>query len=391
MFARRTGWRLTENRFTVALNKARGNENRLIDLTVSNPTHCNFNFESATILSSLAQADCLNYDPDPQGLLGAREAVRDYYSGNRVGRNAPLVSPLQVFLTTSTSESYSYLFRLLCDPGNEVLVPRPSYPLFEFLADIQDVQLRSYDLFYDHGWHIDVGGLKRAVTAQTRAVLVVNPNNPTGSFVHASEMEQLASLCRERNLALISDEVFLDYEVESRAEVSAAFSDGCLSFTLSGLSKISCLPQMKLAWIVINGPPELRNQAHIRLQLIADTYLSVNAPTQHALSPLLQQKDRIQPQVFQRIRANLKFLDEQLRSARSIQRLKVEGGWYAVLRIPAKKPDEDLAIELIERAGVIAHPSHFYDFPQEGYLVVSLITPEELFQKGIAAALEIAA
>ena len=391
MFARRTGWRLTENRFTVALNKARGNENGLIDLTVSNPTHCNFNFESATILSSLAQADSLNYDPDPQGLPGARGAVRDYYSGNRVGRNAPLVSPLQVFLTTSTSESYSYLFRLLCDPGNEVLVPRPSYPLFEFLADIQDVQLRSYDLFYDHGWHIDVGGLKSAVTAQTRAVLVVNPNNPTGSFVHAGEMGQLISLCREHNLALISDEVFLDYEIESYAEVSAAFCEGCLSFTLSGLSKISCLPQMKLAWIVINGPAELRDQAHIRLQLIADTYLSVNAPTQHALSALLQQKDRIQPQVMQRIRANLKFLDEQLRSARCIQRLRVEAGWYAVLRIPAKKADEDLAIELIERAGVVVHPGHFYDFPQEGYLVVSLITPEEPFQKGIVAALEIAA
>src|SRR5689334_8382600 len=159
MFARRTGWRLTENRYTATLSKARANGNKLIDLTVSNPTQCNFHFESATILSSLSQADSLNYDPDPQGLLSAREAVRDYYSWSRVGRNAPLVSPLQVFLTTSTSEGYSYLFRLLCDPGNEVLVPRPSYPLFEFLADIQDVQLRSYDLFYDHGWHIDVGGL----------------------------------------------------------------------------------------------------------------------------------------------------------------------------------------------------------------------------------------
>lgn len=391
MFARRTGWRLTENRYTAALSGARGRASRLIDLTISNPTQCNFSFDSAGILSSLSQAESLNYDPDPQGLLSARSAVRDYYNATKVGRNAPLVSPLQIFLTTSTSEGYSYLFRLLCDPGDEVLVPRPSYPLFEFLADIQDVHLRSYELFYDHGWHVDMGGLQKAITRRTRAVLVVNPNNPTGSFVHDHELRQIAALCRERSLALISDEVFLDYEVEGAADASAAFSDECLAFALSGLSKISCLPQMKLAWIVVNGPPELRGQAHLRLQVIADTYLSVNAPIQHALPELVKQKDRLQPQVTERVGANLKFLDDQLKLFGSIQRLKVEGGWYVVLRIPAKKSDEDLAIELIERAGVVVHPGHFYDFQNDGYLVVSLITPEDEFQNGIISVLQIAA
>jgi len=390
MFARRTSWRLTENRYAAALSAARRSSAKLFDLTASNPTHCDINFASAAILSSLSRAESLNYEPDPQGLRSARKAVADYYKASHVRGNASIISPEQIFLTTSTSEGYSYLFRLLCDPGDEVLVPRPSYPLFEFLADIQDVQLRGYELFYDHGWHVDIGGLQEAITARTRAVLVVNPNNPTGSFVHSSELRQLVLSCSERNLALISDEVFLDYEVEHKAEISAAFSSECLSFALSGLSKISCLPQMKLAWIVVNGPAELREQAHARLHVIADTYLSVNAPIQHALPELLKQRDHLQPQLTQRIRANLEFLDGELKSVASTQRLKVEGGWYCVLRIPAKRLDEDLAIELIERSRVVVHPGHFYDFQSDGYLVVSLITPENEFRNGVTSILEIA-
>jgi len=391
MFARRTGWRLAENRYSAALSKAGAEGTGLIDLTASNPTHCNFELNSVAILSALAHVESLNYDPDPQGLRSARSAVADYYNASKLRANAPIISPEQIFLTTSTSEGYSFLFRLLCDPGDEVLAPQPSYPLFEFLADIEDVQLRSYELFYDHGWHIDIAGLQKAITARTRAILLVNPNNPTGSFVRRQELEQLATLCRARNLALISDEVFLDYEVEGVADVSAAFSSECLSFALSGLSKISCLPQMKLAWIVVNGPAELRTQAHARLQMIADTYLSVNAPIQLALRELLTQRHQVQPQLAKRTRANLKFLDEQLKSAAGIQRLKVEGGWYAVLRIPARESDEDVAIELIRRAGVVVHPGHFYDFQRDGYLVVSLITPEEEFRKGILSVLEIVA
>jgi alanine-synthesizing transaminase len=388
MFARRTQWKLAANRYSTALNQARARGTQLLDLTASNPTRCGFHFDSEAILGSLGSAESLQYDPQPQGLLSAREAVAEYYNKNKVARAGDRIAAEQVFLTTSTSEAYSYLFRLLCDAGEEVLVPRPSYPLFEFLAEIQDVQLRPYELFYDHGWHIDMGGLAKTASHRTRALLVVNPNNPTGSFIHTRELEPLVSLCREREMALISDEVFLDYEVENAPEVSVAFSCECLAFALSGLSKISCLPQMKLAWIVVNGPDQLRAEARARLEIIADTYLSVNAPIQHALPRLLARRDHIQPQLGVRVRTNLRFLDDQLKESGSVQRLRVEGGWYAVLRVPAKQSDEDLAIELIESEGVIVHPGHFYDFPQDGYLVVSLITPAEEFREGIPRVLK---
>ena len=382
MFASRTAWKLAQNRFSIALSAARASGARLLDLTASNPTQCGFVFDQKSILASLANIKSLEYDPQPQGLRSARSAVAEYYNGNsRLARSE--ISPEQIFLTVSTSEAYSYLFRLLCDPGDEVLVPRPSYPLFDFLADIQDVKLRPYDLFYDHGWHIDVGGLRRAIGNRTRAVLIVNPNNPTGCFVHASELREIVSVCSERELALISDEVFLDYELEGKADVSAACVDACLSFALSGLSKISSMPQMKLAWIVVNGPQELREQARSRVEVIADTYLSVNAPIQHALPELLGQRSTIQPQLTRRMRANLEFLDRQLKSSPAVERLTVEGGWYVVLRVPIRQSDEELAIELMESAGVIVHPGHFYDFPQDGNLVVSLISREEDFREGV--------
>ena len=387
MFARRTEWTLSQNRFSLALNKARARGTKLLDLTVSNPTECGFDFDSVAILASLSRPESLSYDPQPQGLLTARQAVADYYNAKAL-RGQRQISAEQIFLTTSTSEAYSYLFRLLCDSDDEVLVPRPSYPLFDFLADIQDVKLRRYDLFYDHGWHVDVGGLRSAVTQRTRAILVVNPNNPTGSFLHKGELLQLETLCAERNLSVISDEVFFDYEIESAAEVSVASSSACLAFALSGLSKISCLPQMKVAWMVLSGPDELRRKAHERLEVIADTYLSQNAPIQHALPTLLEQRTKIQPQLQQRVRSNLIFLDEQLQTAPQVQRLRIEGGWYAVLRVPARQSDEELAIDLIDQAGVVVHPGHFYEFQSEGYLVLSLITPDAVFQDGLRAILK---
>ena len=389
MFAKRTEWKLERNRYAIALSRARESGARLLDLTVSNPTECGFHFDSAAILGTLAHPESLYYDPQPQGLLSARQAVADYYNRAKVRHTGSTISPEQVFLTTSTSEAYSFLFRLLCNAGDEVLVPRPSYPLFEFLAEIQDVRLRYYDLFYDHGWHIDTDGLVSQLTETTRAVLVVNPNNPTGSFIHRKELEQLTAVCGERELALIGDEVFLDYEVEASAEDSIAFSNGCLSFALSGLSKICCLPQMKLAWVVFNGPALLREEARNRLEVIADTYLSVNAPIQHALPELLAQRSAIQSQVVSRVKENLAFLDKQLSAVPSIERLRVEAGWYAVLRVPATKSDEASAIELIESAGAVVHPGHFYDFSQDGFLVISLITPSNHFREGVAALLTV--
>lgn len=383
MFARRTGWELTQNRYSAALENAR-KRGRLLDLTASNPTQCGFHYDSQAIRAAISRSEALAYDPQPQGLASAREAVADYYKQHRVRGGAAEISAEQIFLTTSTSEAYSFLFRLLSNPEDEVLVPRPSYPLFEFLAQIQDVKLTTYDLFYDHGWHIDVAGLKRAAGARTRAVLLVNPNNPTGSFVHAQELRQIAAFCRERELALISDEVFLDYAVESLAEVSIAFEPECLSFALSGLSKIAALPQMKLAWIVVNGPAALRGAASTRLEIIADTYLSVNSPIQYALPHLLSQRQYIQAQVSSRVRENLAVLDQCLAGNAAVERLQIKAGWYAVLRVPATQTDEALAIALIEHDGVVVHPGHFYDFPREGYLVVSLITPADVFTPGIS-------
>ena len=354
------------------------------------------------MLSALADPHGLAYDPHPKGPRAAREAVCGYYQ-----ERGAEVDPEQVILTASTSEGYSFLFRLLCDPGDEVLVPAPSYPLFEFLAAIQDVKLVSYPLLYDHGWQVDLHGLSEALTPRTRAILVVHPNNPTGSFVKPPEMDVLDSLCRERQVALVADEVFLDYAHDgadrpSFADVAPASRrpearagrprdsrrDGgatvpSLRFTLSGISKICALPQMKLAWIVVGGAPELAREAIARLEVIADTYLSVSTPVQLALPEFLARRDGIQRQVKERVIANLAELDRQLAKQESVRRLDVEGGWYAVLRVPATRTDEDLAIELLEQYSLIVHPGHFYDFPGEGYLVVSLITPAEMFAKGI--------
>jgi len=382
MFAARTRWELTQNRYSAALHEARSLGVRLLDLTVSNPTRFAIAFNTKSILASLANSKSLDYDPQPQGLRSTREAIAAYYNRSSYPR-VDDVSADQIFLTVSTSEAYSYLFRLLCDPGDEVLVPRPSYPLFDFLADIQDVKLHSYDLFYDHGWHIDISGIRNAMTGRTRAVLIVNPNNPTGSFVHADEVQQIASLCSEQELALISDEVFLDYGLEGRAEASTAFLCDCLCFALSGLSKISCMPQMKLAWIVVNGPKQLREQATARLEVIADTYLSVSTPIQHAAPSLLDGRELMQAQLIARMRSNLQFLDGQLASFSSVERLRVEGGWCAILRVPIRQSDEDLAVDLISHENVIVHPGHFYEFSQDGYLVLSLITPEEEFREGV--------
>ena len=264
-----------------------------------------------------------------------------------------------------------------------MLVPAPSYPLFEFLASIQDVKLVSYPLLYDHGWQVDLHALSEAITPRTRAILVVHPNNPTGSFVKPAEMEILDSLCRERELALVADEVFLDYALNGVERPSFAGPRQALTFTLSGVSKICALPQMKLAWIVTGGPPELVRNALARLEVIADTYLSVSTPLQLALPEFLARRDEIQRQVKERVATNLAELDRQLAEEESVRRLDVEGGWYAVLRVPATRPDEDLAIELLGQQSAIVHPGHFYDFPREGYLVVSLITPAEALAEGL--------
>jgi len=381
MFSHRTQWNLAPNRFTEAQMKARESGGRILDLTISNPTQAGFTFDHATILGALNRAESLQYDPEPKGLLVARGAVADYYRE----RGEP-VDPDSVILTTSTSEGYSYLFRLLCNPGDEVLVPKPSYPLFDFLADLDDVNLTPYLLLYDHGWHVDLPSLQNAVTKRTRAVVVVHPNNPTGSYASAAERQVLNEFCAKHNLALIVDEVFLDYSHDSQRQQSFAGNLEALTFVLSGLSKISGLPQMKLAWIAVSGSDA--ESALARLEVIADTYLSVNAPMQHAAKTLLEQRRGLQPMLRQRVGENLAELDRQLAAQKACSRLEVEGGWCATVRVPAIQSDEDLAIDLLHETGILVHPGHFYDFPREGYWVVSLITPVQDFREGVRRLLE---
>jgi aspartate/methionine/tyrosine aminotransferase len=383
MFANRTNWNLTSNRLAEALARHRGAGRKLLDLTASNPTECGFRYDERAILDALSHPQALHYRPDPRGLLSAREAVREYYAA----RNEAKMSTEQILLTASTSEAYSFVFLLLCNPGDEVLIPVPSYPLFEFLADIQDVKLARYPLFYDHGWHIDFHALDRAVTPRTRAVIVVNPNNPTGHFVKPEETSRLNAMCSRHDLAILADEVFLDFSLQETPHASFVTNHDALTFTLSGLSKISGLPQMKLAWLVVGGPDNLRTEALARLEVIADTYLSVSAPTQLAARALLGQRQSFQEQLMSRIRKNLEELDRQLSRQKASSRLEVEGGWYAVLRVPATRSDEDLAIELLTKDDVYVHPGHFYGFASDGYLVVSLIATEREFSDGMSRVL----
>jgi aspartate/methionine/tyrosine aminotransferase len=386
MFSNRTGWKLTPNRFTQAQFDLRSAGAEILDLSVSNPTRADLHYDADTILGSLTHLEALDYDPQPLGLLSARQAVADYYRADHQGYDLDTES---ILLTTSTSEGYSYVFRLLCNPGDEILVPKPSYPLFEFLADLQDVHLVPYPLLYDHGWQIDLPSLYGAVTPRTRGIVLVHPNNPTGSYTKSAEVSDLNHFCQENALALIVDEVFLDYAHDGVSRPSFAMNNGALTFTLSGLSKISGLPQMKVAWIVTSGPEERKIAALARLQVIADTYLSMNAPLQLATPALLDQRKSLQPLLLDRVRANLGELDRQLAHQKTCSRLDVEGGWYAILRVPATQSDEDLAIDLLRKAGVLVHPGHFYDFPNDGYLVLSLITPTVTFREGIQRVLDV--
>jgi alanine-synthesizing transaminase len=384
MFSNRTGWNLEHSKLSQALEEYRLSGKPLIDLTESNPTKCGFEYDSQSILAALNNTASLTYEPVAQGLPQSRGAVAEYY----FSRGCQLAIE-DIFLTTGTSEAYSFLLRLLCNPGDEVLIPQPGYPLLNFLADLHDVSLVQYPLVYDYGWQIDFHSLQQAITPRTRAIAVVHPNNPTGYFCKAHQIEELEKICAERQLALIADEVFMDFSLGGEVPRSFTSSSEALTFTMSGLSKVSGLPQMKAAWVVISGPPQLKKQAIARLEMIADTYLSMNTPIQLALSNLLEQRHTFQKQCLQRTQHNISRLDELLSSQELCARLKVEGGWYAVLKVPPMATDDELALELLKTRGVYLHPGHFYDFPGEGYVVVSLIAPESAFASGIAALLEL--
>jgi alanine-synthesizing transaminase len=384
MFASRTNWRLETNRLTRALEEHRRSGKEFFDLTASNPTTCGFAYPEREILTALADPRGLIYRPESKGLREAREAVAEYYTG-RTGFSGSVaqVDPERILLASGTSEAYTHIFRLLCEAGDEILVPAPSYPLFEFLADLADIRLVPYPLLYDHGWQIDFASLRAALTPRSRAVLVVHPNNPTGSFVKRREAAELAELCAAREMAIVADEVFLDYTGGDDPAQTFALSDRALTFTLSGLSKISLLPQMKLAWTVVSGPEAAVQTAVDRLEIIADTYLSPSTPVQLALPKFLSLRHALQSQLRQRIAANLTVLDNTLRESKSLARLDREGGWYAILRVPVTGTDDDLAVGLLERQSVLVHPGHFFNFSREGFLILSLITRQVEFKEGV--------
>jgi alanine-synthesizing transaminase len=373
-FSQRTNWNTEESELARAHRLRLQADLPIADLTASNPTRCGFRY-SPELLAALTNPKALDYDPQPRGSLVARQAICDYYSS----LGAP-IDPSQIVLTTSTSEAYSFLFRLLCDPGSELLVPQPSYPLFDFLAVLDDVRVRPSSLVYDQGWQIEPEGLRRAITAQTRAIVLVHPNNPTGHFTKPWEAEELARICREFDLSLIIDEVFLDYGISAIGVSFATGLDGVPVFVVSGLSKIAGLPQMKAAWIAATGPNQI--EALDRLEVIADTFLSMNAPVQCALPGWLSGRAEIQNQIRNRVAGNLAEFDRQLADLPALHRLEVEGGWYAVLRIPAVAPDEQTVLALLER-GVWVHPGYFFGMAESGWLVVSLLASETEFSTGV--------
>jgi aspartate/methionine/tyrosine aminotransferase len=379
MFSSRLDWDLHTNRISALLDAKRRSGAPILDLTGSNPTHASLDYPAGEILSALADPRSLAYEPAPAGLGEAREAAAAYYAGR-----GDQVEPGRILLTASTSEAYANVFKLLCDPGDKVLVPRPSYPLFEFLARLECVRVVQYPLAYHGGWRIDFDALSSAVTGRSRAVVLVNPNNPTGSFLKQDELPRLVSLCAAHGLAIVSDEVFSDYtfgECDARVRTLAGVED-VLTFCFSGLSKIAALPQMKLGWIVTGGPRRLRELAFERLELIADTYLAVAAPVQHGAARLLAAGAAVRARISERVRRNLEVLRGAVQGS-ALSVLDVEGGWYATVRAPRTRSEEEWTLHLLETENVLVQPGFFYDFETEAFLVLSLLTEPGVFCEGV--------
>ncbi|MBI4428216.1 MAG: pyridoxal phosphate-dependent aminotransferase [Ignavibacteriales bacterium] len=349
----------------------------------SNPTSCGFRYDSRGILDALANVHSLQYRPDPKGLLTAREAVCEYYSGKDVH-----LDPEQILLTASTSEAYSFLFKLLCNAGDSILVPQPSYPLFDYLCQLNDARPNPYSLSYDGEWHIDIHSLK-AQTRESRALILVHPNNPTGSYVKQDEKQAIVRFAGEKKLSLIVDEVFaeFDFGVAHRRAGTFATSQPVLTFTLGGISKLLGLPQMKLSWIVISGPSDLRNEALKRLELIADTYLSVHTAIQLALPDLLQRHSALTDHIRDRVITNFKTLQSAVSAAAGVSLFRCEAGWNAILRLPGTRTDEEWCEHFLQSFHTFFHPGYFYSLGIEGCLVLSLLVDPGTFSDAITKTL----
>jgi aspartate/methionine/tyrosine aminotransferase len=381
-FSRRTAWDRRPNRIALRTESLKAQGAELIDLTETNPTKCGFDYPERELLDALRTAELRRYCPDPLGLRTARDALAAQWRQD----GAP-VELRQLILCSGTSEAYAYLFKLLCEPGDNVLAPSPSYPLFEFLAGLESVSLGSYPLRFAGEWSIDIPALVEAFDERTKAVLAINPGNPTGSFLKESEFESASALCAERGCALVIDEVFSDYgfgEGPGRLRTVAGRDSPALTFVLSGLSKKAGLPQLKIGWICASGPERLREEALSRLEIISDTFLSSSTLVQSALPRLLELAPAMQHQIRRRIIANRSVLIGQQRSTSAWSVLPSEGGWSALLRLPDAADEESLCLALLDR-GVIVQPGYFFDFPSGKFLVLSLIAPPEAFARGVPA------
>ncbi len=378
MFSARSDFDLTPNSLALKLDRLAKQGRRIVDLTVSNPTAVALEYPADEILKALGAPEVMSYRPDPLGLESARRAVQRFYLGRKVE-----VETGDIVLTASTSEAYGYLFKLLADPGDRVLVPTPSYPLFRFLAALESIEIIAYPLHYADDWFCDLAELDRlAAKFRPRAILTVHPNNPTGSYMREHELDFIREICRRENAALVCDEVFADFRLQETEPADAAADDSVLTFVLNGLSKMLLLPQLKLGWIVLRGPDSTRSSARERLELIADTFLSVNSISQLALEPLMGLRQTIQKSVNRRLHGNLETLNDRL-AGHSTQILRVGGGWSAVLRFPSHRSDEEWCIRLLEEHGVLVHPGSFFDFASPGYCVISLLAEPESFSRGV--------
>jgi alanine-synthesizing transaminase len=380
MFSSRLRQAAGRNRLAVALDRRRANGDPITDLTLSNPTRAGLTYPPG-MLAPLAQDRALCYEPEPFGLLSARQAVSDDFA-----RRGVAVPVNRTVLTASTSEAYSLLLKLLCDPGDAVLAPRPSYPLVEYLTDLDGVSLEHYRLEFHGRWELDLEDLReKAGSGRMRAIIMINPNNPTGSVVTDAELDAVASIARDHDLALISDEVFADYPISGAVPASALRQEKALTFALGGLSKSAGLPQVKLGWIAISGPDRVVKDALERLETICDAYLSVATPVQVAAADLLAAGASVRTQIHERVRQNFAQLTAIASANPACAVLPVEAGWYAVVQVPAVESEDAIVLDLLEQTGVLVHPGYFFDFEREAFLVVSLLPDPQVFASAAQA------
>jgi hypothetical protein len=381
-FSKRTEWELRNNELARCLGQLKARGVSVLDLTESNPTQSDVHYPESEILRPMSDPNNLLYSPNAAGLLSAREAVSAYYQ-----EKAHSVPANRIVLTSSTSEGYSFLFRLLADPGDHILFPKPSYPLFQFLSDLNDVSMDFYSFHYNsqpQRWQIDFDELDKGIHPLTKAIVLVNPNNPTGTFVKESERKRINEFCRRHNLAVICDEVFLDYPSWGNEPLARSWVDNTevLTFVMSGISKILALPQMKLSWISVNGQTSMAEPAVQRLEVITDTYLSVNTPAQNALPEWMKIRTRVANNIQNRVEQNEAFLKHILREGPACL-LNREGGWYAVLKLSERFKDEEWVTELLMKDHVLVHPGYLFDFDEDGYVVLSLLTLPRVMEEGV--------